>query len=53
MTEQQENAVIVAYDALLELAYHPAFAGDAPQFNEGGVGYVALTLLRQAFEELV
>ena len=26
---------------LAELAQHPAFAGDAPEFNKGGIGYEA------------
>ena len=29
-------------DALRELSRHPAFADDAPEFNEGGIGYNAL-----------
>jgi hypothetical protein len=35
-------------DALQELSQHPAFADDAPEFNEGGVGYETCRNLREA-----
>lgn len=34
--------------ALWELSDHPAFADQAPEFNEGGVGYEALKVIREA-----
>jgi len=37
-----------AKEALRQLCYHPAFAGDAPQFNEGGIGYEASQAIRAA-----
>ena len=33
-------------DALRTLAQHPAFEEDAPEFNEGGVGYEAIKKLK-------
>jgi hypothetical protein len=38
-------------NALLELAAHPAFEDDAPEFNEGGVGHEACRKLREALLE--
>lgn len=37
----------MAIDALKTLAEHPAFADDAPEFNEGGIGYETLKELRK------
>ena len=37
--------------ALSELAYHPAFEGNAPEFNEGGIGYEANQKARRVLEE--
>lgn len=34
--------------ALADLAGHPAFADDAEEFNEGGVGYIASHATRNA-----
>lgn len=41
-------ACIEAEDKIEDLAFHPAFQGDAPEFNEGGIGYEALKILRAA-----
>lgn len=32
---------------LRELAEHPAFAGDAPEFNQGGIGYESCRLIEE------
>jgi len=42
------TALEFAASALQDLCDHPAFADDAPEFNEGGVGYMALDMVREA-----
>lgn len=42
------TALEFASDALQTLCNHPAFADDAPEFNEGGVGYIASKLVNEA-----
>ena len=42
------SALEFAADTLQTLCNHPAFADDAPEFNEGGVGYIAFKLVREA-----
>ena len=37
----------IAREALLDLCHHSAFEDDAPEFNEGGVGYEALKAIRE------
>lgn len=41
-----------AREALIELAHHPAFEDNAPEFNEGGVGWEATAALRRVLEEI-
>lgn len=43
-------ALLIAREALLTLSNHPAFAGDEPEFNEGGVGYRACAISRTALK---
>lgn len=42
------TALEFARDALQTLCNHHAFADDAPEFNEGGVGYIASKLVNEA-----
>jgi hypothetical protein len=42
------TALRAASKALVELAKHPAFEGDAPEFNQGGIGYEAVGKVRGA-----
>jgi len=53
MSDRRELLIAcgLAYDALLDLSDHPAFADDAPEFNKGGVGYEACTVLRKVLKE--
>lgn len=44
------KALIVALDALQELAAHQAFEDSAPEFNEHGIGYEACQAIRAALE---
>ena len=37
--------------ALWVLCNHPAFAGDAPEFNEGGIGYNAMYAAHAAIDK--
>ena len=41
------DAAAQAWNALLELSGRPAFAGDAPEFSEGGVGHEACCRLKE------
>ncbi len=43
--DQRLNDLIAISDAFRTLAEHPAFAGDEPEFNKGGVGYEAHKLV--------
>ena len=37
-----------AYDTLREFSeVHPAFEGDAPEFNKGGIGYEAMRAIER------
>lgn len=44
------TALKFAADALQSLCNHPAFADDAPEFNEGGVGYMASEMVHEAIK---
>jgi hypothetical protein len=44
------SSLQVAQTALAHLAAHPAFEGDAPEFNEGGIGYVASKVIKDALK---
>lgn len=44
------TALEFAADALQTLCNHHAFADDAPEFNEGGVGYIAVKLVNEAIK---
>ena len=44
------TAIQRALDALQELAEHPAFADDAPEYNEGGIGYETCDTLRSVLD---
>lgn len=46
------SSMIQAHEALRTLAYHPEFGDDAPEFNEGGVGYEALEILYRQLTKL-
>jgi hypothetical protein len=46
------GVLCVALDALKDLAEHHAFAGDAPEFNRGGVGYEAGTQIERLMDRL-
>lgn len=51
MTTREKELTIglgQAYQALRLLAAHPAFENDAPEFNEGGIGYEACQACRTA-----
>ena len=39
-------------ECLITLACHPAFEGDAVEFNEGGIGYEASTAVRTILAEV-
>lgn len=45
------EALTACWEALRELAKHPAFEDDAPEFNEGGVGYEAAEVARAAIAD--
>ena len=45
------GTVAVASAVMRDLASHPAFAGDAPEFNKGGIGYGTCKALRAALAE--
>ena len=46
-----ESTLVLAKDTLLELARHPAFADDAPEFNRGGGGYDAIRAIEKALRQ--
>ncbi len=46
--EKLVEALRVCQGALHDLSEHPAFADDAPEFNRGGIGYVASQTARAA-----
>lgn len=50
-TERQ--ALVQCFETLKELAKHPAFEDDAPEFNEGGIGYEACEAAREALGVIV
>lgn len=45
-------ALLEAHAALYELSNHISFEGDAPEFNEGGVGYEASQNINAALKAL-
>lgn len=48
MMEELENCALV----LSDLAKHPAFADDAPEFNAGGIGYETKKSIRALLAQL-
>jgi hypothetical protein len=42
------SSLVLASDTFRELAEHPAFADNAPEFNEGGCGYEAHRAVEKA-----
>jgi hypothetical protein len=40
-----------AREVLQELAFNPAYAGDAPEFNEGGIGYEMCRKIQEQLED--
>ena len=45
------EALLLAVQALEELAQHPAFEGEAEEFNAGGYGYSALNKAQTALAQ--
>jgi hypothetical protein len=52
-TTTATTALIQCFEALKELAQHEAFADDAPEFNEGGIGYEACETAREVLRKTV
>ena len=49
--QQLISTLVLARDTLDELARHPAFADDAPEFNAGGIGYETIRAIGKALRQ--
>jgi len=52
MSTEHSNLLIDCLYTLQTLAANPAFADDAPEFNEGGCGYEAIQAIQAQLSEL-
>ena len=52
MPTERETVLIDCLHTLQVLSRNPAFADDAPEFNEGGCGYEAIQAIQAQLSEL-